>query len=91
MADKISPMPITSSATKKLRVDKRKTLINKKVKTQALKAIKQFRVKPEEKKLAEVFSSIDKAAKRKIFHAKKADRLKSRLSKLLAKKSVVKK
>jgi len=84
-------MPITSSATKKLRVDKRKTLINKKVRTQALKAIKQFRVKPEEKKLASVFSSIDKTAKRKIFHTKKADRLKSRLSKLVAKKPVSKK
>jgi len=86
MADKISSMPITSSATKKLRVDKRKTLINKKVKTQAMKVIKDFRIKPEKKKLAEVFSSIDKAAKRKIFHTKKADRLKSRLSKLVAKK-----
>ena len=91
MADKISSMPITSSATKKLRVDKRKTLINKKVKTKALKAIKQFRLKPEEKKMANVFSSIDKAAKRKIFHKKKADRLKSRLSKLVAKKSAAKK
>lgn len=91
MVDKISPMPITSSATKKLRVDKRKTLINKKVRTQALKAIKQFRIKPEEKKLADVFSSIDKAAKRKIFHTKKADRLKSRLSRLVAKKPVSKK
>lgn len=86
MADKISSMPITSSAIKKLRVDKRKTLINKKVKTQAMKLIKDFRVKPEEKKLAKVFSSIDKAAKRKIFHTKKADRLKSRLNKLVAKK-----
>ena len=86
MADKISPMPITSSATKKLRVDKRKTLINKKVRTQALKAIKLFRAKPEEKKLAEVFSNIDRAAKKGIFHTKKADRLKSRLSKLVVKK-----
>ena len=86
MADKISPMPITSSATKKLRVDKRKTLINKRIRTQALKAIKLFKAKPEEKKLAEIFSNIDRAAKKRIFHPKKAASLKSRLSKLVAKK-----
>lgn len=84
-------MPITSSAIKKLRVDKRKTLRNKQIKTQALKAIKDFRGKPEEKKLAKVFSSIDKAAKKRIFHPKKADRLKSRLNKLVGKKKTTKK
>jgi len=86
MADKISPMPITSSAIKKLRADKRKALVNKRIRTQALKAVKSFRAKPEKKSLAGVFSSIDRAAKKGIFHKKKADRLKSRLSKLVGKK-----
>ena len=79
-------MPITKSAIKKTRVDQRKQGFNKIVKTKTLKTIKAFRKAPNEKGLPSLFSAIDKAAKRKVFHKKKADRLKSRLEKLVLKK-----
>jgi ribosomal protein S20 len=76
-------MPITKSAIKKTRVDARKQNFNKIVRTKALSAIKSFRKTPKQSSLASLFSAIDRAAKKKIFHKKKADRLKSRLSKLV--------
>ena len=76
-------MPITKSAIKKTRVDAKKQKFNKVVRTKALGAIKSFRKKPEKSKLSSLFSAIDRAAKKKVFHKKKADRLKSRLSKLV--------
>jgi len=79
-------MPITKSAIKKTRVDERKQGFNKIVKTKALKTIKSFRISPSKKTLPSLFSAVDKAAKKRIFHRKKADRLKSRLSKLVKKK-----
>jgi len=79
-------MPITKSAIKKKRGDVRKTSINKAVRTRALGAIKAFRKKPQEKDLPDIFSEIDKAAKKRIFHPKKADRLKARLFKLVKEK-----
>ncbi|MBU1200048.1 30S ribosomal protein S20 [Patescibacteria group bacterium] len=79
-------MPITKSAIKKVRVDERKQKFNKIVRTKALSAIKSFRVSPKKKSLPALFSAIDRAAKKKIFHKKKADRLKSRLAKLVQKK-----
>ncbi len=79
-------MPITKSAIKKVKVDERKQKFNKVVKTKALKTIKAFRKTPNKSDLPLLFSAIDKAAKKKIFHKKKADRLKSRLTKLVQKK-----
>lgn len=77
-------MPITKSAIKKVKVDARKQGFNKIVRTKALGAIKSFKKTPNKKDLPALFSSIDKAAKKKIFHKKKADRLKSRLTKLIS-------
>jgi small subunit ribosomal protein S20 len=79
-------MPITKSAIKKVKVDERKRGFNKIVSTKALKAIKSFRKSPKKNDLPKLFSAIDRAAKKRIFHKKKADRLKSRLSKLVEKK-----
>ena len=45
-----------------------------------------MRKNPSKKALTNVFSSLDKAAKTHIAHPNKVSRLKSRLSKLLAKK-----
>lgn len=77
-------MPIIKSAIKKLRADRKKTALNKVVKTKAVGLITSFRKSAKSESLAGVFSAIDKAAKNKVFHRKKADRLKSRLAKLLA-------
>lgn len=79
-------MPITKSAIKKVRADERKRRFNKIVRTKALRAIKSFRKLPDKKNLPSLFSAIDRAAKKRVFHKKKADRLKSRLSKLVEKK-----
>jgi small subunit ribosomal protein S20 len=81
-------MPIIKSAKKKLRKDKKKTVINKKVEVKYRRAIKEAK-KNKANNLFELikraFSEIDKSAKRGVIHKNKANRLKSRISKLLKK------
>lgn len=81
-------MPIIKSAIKKVRKDKVRTARNKKRKL-ALKAlIKKVRNTKSAKDLQAVYSALDKAAKVKLIHPNKAARLKSRLSKGVANKTV---
>ncbi len=80
---KMTPMPIIKSAIKKLRADKRRQEINKSIKSKAVNLISLFRREKKGEGLTGVFSAIDRAAKNRIFHPKKADRLKSRLAKAL--------
>ena len=82
---KYEAMPIIKSAIKKLRADKRKEAFNKTVKSKAVGLLKEFRKEVSEKGLPALFSALDKASKSRVFHPRKADRLKSRLAKLLAK------
>lgn len=77
-------MPITKSASKKLRADKKKAEINKAIKTRAVSLVAGFRKAAAAQKLPEVFSALDRAAKKRVFHPRKANRLKARLSKLIA-------
>lgn len=79
-------MPVTKQAIKKVRQDKRKTLINLKVKQAYKKAVRAFVKKPTEAGLVGVFKALDKAAKGNVIHKNRASRLKSRLSKKLPKK-----
>jgi small subunit ribosomal protein S20 len=80
-------MPVTKSAQKKLRQDKKRNTINALVKTAFKIAIKKL-TKPAEKSTSKkelarkAASTIDKAVKKKIIHKNKAARLKSRVSKL---------
>lgn len=83
-------MPVTSSAKKKLRQDKKREKINLVFKKRAKDAISQFLASPNEKKLAKLFSGLDQLSKKKIYHSNKVARLKSRLAKLLNKKSLSK-
>lgn len=78
-------MPVLKHAKKKLRVDLRRKTVNKVVKTKATKALDKARKETTPEFVSQAFSAIDKAAKNKVFHHKKADRLKSRLANLLAK------
>ncbi len=78
-------MPILSSAKKALRQSLRRNLVNKRIKTKTKTSIDAFQAKPTEPGLRAVFSAVDWAAKKNIFHKNKAARLKSRLSKLLKK------
>ena len=76
-------MPITKSAKKALRQQKRKTLINNKIVLAYKKAIKTFRKKPTKALLSQTFSALDQAAKKNVIRKGKADRLKARLSRLV--------
>lgn len=84
-------MPIIESAKKKLRQDKKRQKQNLLVKRQVKEKIKEFKKNPTKKSLPCVFSVLDKAAKKKIFHKNKSSRLKSKLSKLLNKQTTTKK
>lgn len=76
-------MPIIRSAKKKVKQDKKKTVGNKKFESTYKRVIRTFNQagKNTKKSLSELHSSIDKAAKKGVIHKKKANRLKSRLSK----------
>lgn len=85
-------MPHRRSGEKSLRQDKKRRLRNLKIKQELKKAIKKLRVlisqnsTAEAKKLlAEVFSKLDKAAKKGIIKKNSAARKKSRLSRALLK------
>jgi len=79
-------MPITKQAEKKLRHDKVVTKQNIAKRTRVRDAVKTMRKTPSIKQLKTAFSVLDTAVKTHIIHKNKADRLKSRLAKLIAKK-----
>lgn len=76
-------MPIIASAIKKLRHDRKRTVTNRATKESVREIVKSMRKKPSEKTLTTAFRTLDKAAKKNVIHKNKADRLKSRLAKLL--------
>lgn len=78
-------MPIIKSAKKKLRKDKKRTAQNQEKENKLNDIVKKATKKPSEKLIREAVSTIDKATKRNILHKNKASRIKSRLTKLLAK------
>jgi len=85
-------MPIIKSAKKALRQNIRRRKINAKKKTELKSVIKQFKKlviegKKEEaqKYLSQVYKKLDKSAKINLIKKNKASRIKSRLSKKLAK------
>lgn len=78
-------MPVIKSAAKALRRDRRRTIINLRIKKAYKDAVRLMRKDPSVEILKRAYSQLDRAAKKKIIHKNKAARLKSRLSKLLAK------
>lgn len=81
-------MPVIKSAVKKLRKDKKRELVNKKIRN-SLKTVVKIALKTKTvQSVNSAIKTIDKATKNKIIHKNKAARLKSRLSKLVAKKPV---
>lgn len=79
-------MPIIKSAIKKLRKDKKRTVINRRKENVLRDTLKKARKTPNAKNIQEAESIIDKAAKNHLIHKNKAARLKSKLAKLLIKK-----
>ena len=77
-------MPILQNAKKALRVSKRKAEIRRPIKSKVKTMIDAVKKNKSADDLSQAFSAIDRAAKRNIMHKKKAARLKSQISKLIA-------
>lgn len=75
-------MPITKSAIKKERVDKRRTQQNVAAKGRLKTTIKEARANPGAETLKAMFSAMDKAVKHHLVAKGHAARLKSRISKI---------
>jgi small subunit ribosomal protein S20 len=87
----IPAMPVIKSAIKKDRQDKKARIHNRVISDEykkAVKAVKKLVLAGDTKKAAEAmnkaYSSIDKAAKKKVLHKNNAARRKSRLAAILA-------
>jgi small subunit ribosomal protein S20 len=80
-------MPVIRSAKKKLKVDKKRESANKKARAFINLVIKKAQKKPTQESIQKAFKAIDKGIKKDIFHKNKGSRIKSRLAKLIAKKS----
>lgn len=72
-------MPVTESAKKKLRVDKRRKKVNKKVLGKMRSAIKKASEAPTKEKIDNAYRMIDRAAKKGVIKKNKAGRLKAKL------------
>lgn len=79
-------MPQTLSAKRALRKDRRREAVNRLIRQKTKKAVKLMRQKPTNKAFVEAASLLDQAAKKSVIHHRTADRLKSRLARLLTKK-----
>lgn len=78
-------MPITKSALKALRQDRKRTVVNRPIKSRTQAAVIAARRNPTPETVRQAYSALDKAVKKHIFKKGKADRLKRRLAALLAK------
>ena len=74
-------MPLTQSAKKALRRDKKRTIVNLRIKNKMKAALKKTKKKTTKENLSLAYSAIGKALKKKIIHKNKAARLKSKLMK----------
>lgn len=74
-------MPLTKSAIKTLRQDRRRVLVNQTIKRKVKVALKKALTKPSKTTLSQAFSVLDRATKKHFLHKNKAARLKSRLTK----------
>jgi len=83
-------MPVTLSAKKKLRADARKEVVNQRIKKQVKLLLKKFKAAPTNETLGKAFSVLDVAAKKGVIPKERADRKKSRLTRLLSQKVVAK-
>jgi small subunit ribosomal protein S20 len=75
-------MPVTKSAKKALRQDRRRAISNQLVRQQLKQIISKTKGKRTPKELAEFYRVLDRAAKRGVIHKNKAAKFKSRLAKI---------
>jgi len=74
------------SAKKRIKVTEKKTAQNKAQKSALNTEIKKYRAKPTAEGLSRVTGLVDKACQDNLMHRNKADRMKAKLSKLVAAK-----
>ena len=80
-------MPITSSAKKALRQEKRRTIVNSKVRLRMKEAVRVVTESGKKEDLSKAYQAVDRATKKNLIHKNKAARIKSSLSKLSGKTS----
>jgi small subunit ribosomal protein S20 len=78
-------MPLLKNAIKKMRQDKKRAEVNKGRRSSMRTSLKTALTEKTPEALNHAFSVLDKAAKSHLIHKGKADRLKSRLAKAIAK------
>ncbi len=76
-------MPVLKNAKKALRVSKRRYVINRRIKSRIKTTFKKLSIEPTANNLAKVYSAIDKALKKHIFHKNKCARLKAKASRIV--------
>ncbi len=74
-------MPVTKSAIKKVRVDRRRYIFNLRLKKRYKAALKKHLKERTLETLKRVYALLDRAAKKHIIHKNKAARLKSKAAK----------
>jgi len=72
-------MPITASALKKMRVDRRRTRVNAPVIAAAKNAIRKARMEKTQESFSKLYSALDRAVAHRLMSRNKAGRLKSRI------------
>ncbi|MBP9702091.1 30S ribosomal protein S20 [Candidatus Woesebacteria bacterium] len=82
-------MPITKSAIKKQRVDKKRFSVNAPIKGQVKSTLKAARSKPTKESIGAFYTAVDRAVKKSLIPERTASRLKSRLVKLSKKKASI--
>jgi small subunit ribosomal protein S20 len=80
-------MPIIKSAKKALRQTKKRTAANKAMKRELKAEIKKVSVSGDQKSVSQIYSMLDKLAKKHVFHKNKAARIKSKIAKSLSAKT----
>lgn len=80
-------MPVTKSANKKLRQDKKRQLQNSRLTLQLKSALKAVKKHTSQKTVRVAEKMADKAVKKGVIHKNKAARIKSSLAKLVSQKT----
>lgn len=73
-------MPVTPSAAKALRRDRRRAAFNRPIRKRFKEAVKKARLQPTAQNLKTAYRALDRAAKQGLIHKNRAARLKARLS-----------
>ena len=80
-------MPVSASAKKALRRDRAREAVNKPIRSRMHNVLRQASEEQSPEIIPQVYSIVDRAAKKHIIHKNKAARLKSRIQRTIGKKN----